>query len=569
MSPARLKPRTIQGRVATLTFVLLALLLGLVAVCVDRVSAAGARAELDRNLAAEASALAARTRYHGDRVELEAEGEREHSPRTWWEREVEAEREGMGEREEGEGREHEGREHESREREIHERRREREDAAAAPLSSGAVAATAGSAPLRPLCYQVSWSNGLVERSPENGPSLPVPAAALLEPLPTVRDRRVQLATVETKEGCLRVYSLAVSRAHYTSEEEEDERPDEAVRTTVVVQVARSPREAEQTVEEVRVALALSLPLALVLGTLGTFLVAKRALAPIGRLGRDAGEIAGGALEKRLDLEEVEGELRELAQTLNAAFERLAGAVARERRFSSDVAHELRTPISIARSTLELALLRDREPEAYREALRQTLDANSRLEAIVTSLLLLGRAESVCLVKKPHDLRAIVASAADSLAPTARKAGVEVKLTLPETPVPVLGHSTLLERLAANLIDNALRHGASPWGVEVLLGTGEGQARIAVMDRGPGFPDDFAERAFERFARADDSRARKTGGAGLGLSIAKAIARAHGGELHARKRVGGGAELLLALPLDPGAPAAPAPAPSVREPAARG
>jgi signal transduction histidine kinase len=351
-------------------------------------------------------------------------------------------------------------------------------------------------------------------------------------------------------GPLRLYTLAVPRAAAAARDD-DTRSESAPSVTVVVQVARNLSEVDRNVGEVREALALAIPIALVLGTLGSFLVARRATAPIARLSKSAAEIDPSSLEKRLDLAHTEGELLDLARTLNAAFDRLAGAVERERRFASDVAHELRTPLAITRGELELALSRERTPVEYRDAIREGLAANGRLEALVSSLLLLARAESSVLEKKPVDLGAVVTSAIDSLVPESRRAGVTVRASLPSVPCFVLANPSLLERLVANLVENAIRYGPSPQGVEVALEVSGPRATIFVRDRGPGLPEEFIARAFARFSRADESRARVSGGAGLGLSIVRAIARAHGGDVAARPREGGGAEFVVDLPLTMG------------------
>ncbi len=295
-------------------------------------------------------------------------------------------------------------------------------------------------------------------------------------------------------------------------------------------------------------MAIAMPLALVLGTLGAFVVARRATAPIARLTREAAQIDEARLDRRLDMAGVVGELEELAGTLNEAFGRLASGVAREKRFSSDVAHELRTPLAIARSTLELALSRERSLGEYQESLGATLEAVIRLDGIVSALLVLGRAESGSLERRPVDLGAVLRTAADAVAPVAARASVPIKVFVPDAGVVVSGHAQLLERLVVNLLENGVRHGASSDGVEATLEASGTAARVIVRDRGPGLPQGFVERAFERFARADESRARASGGAGLGLAIARAIARAHGGELSARARGGGGgAEFVVSLP----------------------
>ncbi len=354
-------------------------------------------------------------------------------------------------------------------------------------------------------FQVS-SGGKVVGSPSLG------SASLPSPEPS--GERASFATAEDPEGKLRIVTLSLPG--------------------LVVQVARRLHQAEATSVPVRLALGIALPIALVLGGLGAFVVARRATAPIARLSREAQAIDDADLARRLDTGELEGELQDLARTLNGAFDRLGGAVERERRFSSDVSHELRTPLTVLRSETELALSRERTSEEYRATLELVLDETDRLEKIVRALLLLGRAEAGRLTLERLDLR-------DAIAP---REGV--RLELPATPVFVRGNASLLERLVGNLVENAVVHGKSD--VALTLAVADGRARLVVGDRGPGFPAGFAERAFERFTRGDESRNRSTGGFGLGLAIARAIARAHGGDLEAGTREGGGAQVTFTVTL---------------------
>jgi signal transduction histidine kinase len=326
-------------------------------------------------------------------------------------------------------------------------------------------------------------------------------------------------------------------------------PDSGATVSVVVAVARRIAEVERSRHEVEEAMAWALPLALVVGTLGAFVLARRATAPIERLASEAREVGVSSLAKRLDVGLAAGDLQDLAATLNEAFERLAAGLAREKRFSADVAHELRTPLATARATLELALSRERAAEEYRASIDATLAAVVRLDGIVDALLVLGRAESGSLARSPTDVRAAVVAAADAVKPVADRASVPVRIEVPEEALEVRGHAPLLERLVFNLLENGIRHGASRDGVVVATRGSGRNVEIVVSDRGPGVPDEFMDRVFERFARAEGSRTRATGGAGLGLAIVQAIARGHGGVAVARRREGGGTEVVVTLPRD--------------------
>ncbi|HVY61377.1 MAG TPA: ATP-binding protein [Planctomycetota bacterium] len=484
MSP--LGPRTIRARIAIATFLVLSVVLGVAGAVIDRTVRESALRALDARLASEAEALAALTRYDGRRVELDFEDETMTS--------------------------------------------------FAP-SSGAY-------------FQVTTSKGLVERSRSlRGTSLPGPDPADLAPLAGAADRRVSFATIPgPHEPRVRAVMLVVSRGAQEAEDTEAEATDSAPRIVVAVQVARSLAELEQAAARTRRALLLALPIALGLGTAGAFAVARRATRPIDRLAREAREIAAGSSSVRFDVGRVEGELRDLAQTLNGAFDRLASALDRERRLSADAAHELRTPIALARSRLELAMLRDREPAAYREAVGAALEAVDRLERISDALLLLARAEAGQFPRERVDLRGAIARAIETVEPLAQQASVSIAVEGATDELPVVGSGPLLERLLSNLIENAVRHGGSGRRVDVAATAMDRRAEVLVLDRGPGLPEDLVPRLFERFARGDASRARETGGTGLGLAIARTIARAHGGEVVVADREGGGAAVHVSLPL---------------------
>ncbi len=476
--------RTIRTRVGLATFVVLALVLLVAGAIVDEVVERSARRTLDQRLLSEAESLAALTRYDGKRVELEFEDE---------------------------------------------------------TMTSFASARAGA------YFQLSTAAGRVERSASLKKSeFPAPGPEDLAPLSSRRDRRISWAIVPgPREPRVRLVTLAVSRG--SSAEADDDERAEIPRITVVVQVARSLAEVEHARSQALVALAIALPLALLLGSGGAFLVASRATAPIDRLTDDATAIASGTPGARLDLARVDGELRRLGEMLNTAFDRLGKTIARERQFSADAAHELKTPLAVARSCLELAGMRVRDPKDYAAAIETALQAMARLEKVVHSLLVLARAESGLAARERLDLRVVAARAVETTGPLAEAAGLKVAFTLPATEIAVLGAEPLLERLVENLVENAIRHGASGQGVEVIVRAAEERAEVSVLDRGFGFPDALLARVFERFARGDESRTRATGGAGLGLSIAKAVALAHGGDVSVERREGGGTRVTVWLP----------------------
>jgi two-component system OmpR family sensor kinase len=200
------------------------------------------------------------------------------------------------------------------------------------------------------------------------------------------------------------------------------------------------------------------------------------------------------------------------------------AVARERRFIADASHELRTPLTTLKSELDVALQRERSPDELRAALGSAREEADRLVALAEDLLVLARADEgeLPITREPLDVGALLADVAER---RGAHAGRAIGVAAP--PGLVLdADRRALERAVGNLVDNALTHGSGA--IELSAADGAGAVRIAVRDHGPGFPPGFADRAFERFARPDAGRSG--GGAGLGLAIVDAIARAHGGSV---------------------------------------
>jgi two-component system, OmpR family, sensor kinase len=264
---------------------------------------------------------------------------------------------------------------------------------------------------------------------------------------------------------------------------------------------------------------LGLLAALLLGSAAGYWAAGIALRPVEAMRAEA-EAITGAPGRRLPVPPVADEIGRLGATLNAMLERLEAAAAKERRFVADASHELRTPLAILKSEIEVALAAERPPEELRAALVSAGEETDRLARLAEDLLVLARADEGELAIAPEPLA--VRELLDRVAARNRRRG-EISVAAPPGLTVEADRERLVQALT-NMLDNALRHGAAP--VELSAEDGGGQVRIAVRDHGPGFPPGFADRAFERFARADAGRGG--GGAGLGLAIVDAIARAHGG-----------------------------------------
>ncbi|GAA5135435.1 hypothetical protein GCM10023213_08710 [Prosthecobacter algae] len=281
------------------------------------------------------------------------------------------------------------------------------------------------------------------------------------------------------------------------------------------------------------------------GLLGGWWLSGRAIRPIRTISQTAARIAEGNLKERIDIREMDTELGELSQVLNQTFERLHAAFERQRQFTADASHELRTPITILLSETHRLLKRERSPEEYREALETCEATAQRMRRLVESLLLLARQENPPAAAAHHsvcDLSRVLKEAADHLTPLARERGFRIETTLSPTVCRV--DAETLSLLATNLMANALQHGGN---VKLSCASQGQQAVFSVEDDGPGIDEADQPHVFERFYRADQARTGNSGHSGLGLAIAKAIVDNHGGTLTLRSTLGKGACFEVHLP----------------------
>jgi signal transduction histidine kinase len=323
---------------------------------------------------------------------------------------------------------------------------------------------------------------------------------------------------------------------------------------LVLKLEKARKEAEQKVtgdlnRKTMVDFAFALLGTTLISVLGGWLVAGRALRPVARITATARKVAAeGDLGQRIALDGPADELRELADTFDAMLERLDRTFAGQRSFVANASHELRTPLAIIRAEIEERLDDPRVTKADFEEMASVVhDAVGRSEALITSLLILARGQSAVRrydsVELAELTRAVVAH--DEVAAAARGIGVEVDTA----PAACRGDRQLLERLIANLIENALRYNHPGGFVRVDLSERERCAVLSVSNSGEIVPAEAVPRLFDPFFRVDESRSRESGGAGLGLSIVAAVAAAHGGRAVATAREGGGLVVTVTLPAD--------------------
>jgi signal transduction histidine kinase len=285
-----------------------------------------------------------------------------------------------------------------------------------------------------------------------------------------------------------------------------------------------------------------------------WLLAGRALHPLQQITATARRVADRSLHQRIALHGPHDEIKDLADTFDAMLERLDRAFDGQRRFVANASHELRTPLTINRTLIEVALDDPAANESLRQLCTTLLAVNQRHERLIDGLLTLASSEQRITDPAPVDLADIARHMTAECHDSARTAGVAIRTEL--RPSPVAGDPLLLERLTQNLLDNAIRYNLPEHGeITVTTDTVDGDACLTVDNTGPPVPPYEIPGLFEPFRRlaaterlTDSSNSR---GAGLGLSIVRSVAHAHGGDVHASPRESGGLTVQVLIPAAPG------------------
>jgi len=344
--------------------------------------------------------------------------------------------------------------------------------------------------------------------------------------------RPTFETVDLNGHWVRVVTVPVRRAE---------------RLVEVVQVGASLRPTAQTLQRWLETLLILVPLGVGLAAAGGYIMARAALRPVDEMSRAARKIDAEALAWRIAERGTGDELDRLAETLNGMLARLENTFTEMRRFSADAAHELRSPLTALKGTLEVTLRADRTGAEYRTALVSALEEVERLIRLAEDLLLLSR--STAGPESPRarvELEPLVLEVADIGTRLAKDRSVVVRVG-PMAPLAVLGDVGALRRAALNLVENGIKYTPPGGRVELSVVADGHDAVLSVEDTGPGIDAADAARIFEPFVRLDAARARETGGSGLGLSIARSIVVAHRGTIAVDRAPSGGARFSIRLP----------------------
>ena len=340
-------------------------------------------------------------------------------------------------------------------------------------------------------------------------------------------------TISTDDDLIRVITLPIIRDGVT---------------LGVLEVGQSEEDVSDTLTTLLLVMCIAYPLTLVVASFGGVFLARRALSPIDNITMTAGQISADDLSQRLDLLLPDDEVGRLARTFDDMITRLDDAFRRQRQFTGDASHELRTPLTVIKGEIDVALQKDREPEAYRRVLVGINEEVDRLIRLTWSLLTLARAEAgqIPLAIEDLDISEAVTGAADQVRSSAVDKGVALNVD-PGSPVTLEADEDLILQLMLNLLDNAIKYTAAGGQVTVGWSINGPQVELRVQDTGIGIAREHLPYLFDRFYRVDQARSRAQGGVGLGLAISRWITQVHGGSIHVESGPGEGSTFTILLP----------------------
>lgn len=311
-------------------------------------------------------------------------------------------------------------------------------------------------------------------------------------------------------------------------------------------IAASLDEVGQLSRDLLLALLAGLPFALAFAWFGGRWLAARAIEPVEEITAAAESVSAEQLDRRVPVPAVADEIQRLATSLNATFDRLQRSYEQALRFSADASHELKTPLTVLRTSIEAVLDSPTLGEDDRAAIASLLEQTRRLSNITASLLLLARADAgrLMLDTAEHDLAALTEACAEDTRIVAEDRGVRVDCELP-AQAPARVDKLRFAQILSNLLDNAVKYNRPGGAVRVTLAEAGAAWRLGVANTGPGIPPEHRARLFERFYRVEHT-AEETG-QGLGLGLARELAHAHGGEIALARSDGEWTEFTVTLP----------------------
>ncbi len=329
-----------------------------------------------------------------------------------------------------------------------------------------------------------------------------------------------------------------------------------------IRLGQSLETLDAALRRLLIILGIAIPVALILGSYGGLLLANQALRPVDRISRAAEQISTGDLTERVPMSSKMDEIGRLVVTFNQMISRLQAAFERQKQFTSDASHEMRTPLAVMRGDIEIALRRERSDEEYRRVLTSNLEEIVRLSRLVEDLLMLARADygQVELRHEPVDLNKLCQQMVEYISPLAQQKGQDIHYLhlngkaiefaqVESRAIKISGDMQRIKQLLLNLLDNAIKYTDFGGKVSLELKTDDKCAVITIADTGRGIPPEDLPHIFERFFRKSKTTSdRSATGFGLGLSIVKWIVDSHSGKITAQSEVGRGTTFTVKFPL---------------------
>ncbi|MDA8432679.1 MAG: ATP-binding protein [Nitrospiraceae bacterium] len=316
----------------------------------------------------------------------------------------------------------------------------------------------------------------------------------------------------------------------------------------ILRIALSLREIDESMKSLRGLFFLFLPFIIMFSSAASWFLSGKALAPVVKIKDLAAQVRDGRLGKRIEMDAKGSEIEDLVHMFNDMLDGIQASVEAQKRFTAAVAHEVRSPLTSLRGSIEVALRKTRTPEEYEDLLKTNLSDIIRLSKITDNLLFFSKADNnIMELKKqwfnvPHLMDTIV----ERMRYKASSAGVAITKTYADG-IEMNGDVDLLEQAFSNIVDNAIKYTPSGGQVEVTVKTDSGRIMVDVTDSGVGIPEGEIPHIFERFYRVSKERSRKLGGTGLGLSIAQWVVEAHGGKIEVKSTMGKGSEFVTSFP----------------------
>lgn len=316
----------------------------------------------------------------------------------------------------------------------------------------------------------------------------------------------------------------------------------------ILQVGAPLQESTAALNALFYILIFGIPLAVILASGVGWFLAKKALSPVDMVTVLARKIEAGSLNERLDVSGPKDELGRLAKTFNDMIARLELSFKQMKQFTADASHELKTPLTVLKGEMEIALKTEKTVEGFKEVIKSSLEEIDKMSALVKSLLNLAKLDS--RVRLPNDnikLDGIVEERFNQTLPMAKDKGIDMVMAKKEGVV-IMGDKIGIGQLLFNLIYNAIKYTPKDGRIEISLEQSDNWAIIKVIDTGIGIAEEDLPHIFDRFYRVDKARTTGAGGVGLGLSICKEIAEAHGGKIEVESEAGKGSVFKVYLPL---------------------